>query len=196
MFLRVTHSEVRLCSNLSLRGYRYPFFVVKLKQMVFRSSTYIGWTFFSFLVCLIAPQSLIRFLAAFMSNAWERLKERFKLDERCDKPSCVDGVNGGSGRLIYPPDRSQIGRANWRYVHLRAKQYPENPSQEEQTKEIRWIESFVYTYPCRICARDFTEICRRIPPVVSSRKAYEDWWFVAHNEVNKDLSKPVFKKQT
>ena len=129
-----------------------------------------------------------------MASAWEKLKDRFKFDERCDKPSCVDGVDGASGKLVYPPDRSQIGRANWRYVHTRAANFPENPTEDEQKRELKWIESFVYTYPCRICARDFASICSRIPPVVHSRNAYERWWEVAHNEVNKDLSKPMYKK--
>ena len=126
-------------------------------------------------------------------SSWNSLKERFNTDERCDHPSCVEGVHDGSSQLVYPPDRSQIGRANWRYVHTRAANYPESPSKTEQEAELKWIQSFVYTYPCRICARDFTEICQRMPPIVSSRKSYETWWVQAHNEVNKDLSKPIFK---
>jgi len=126
-----------------------------------------------------------------MTSAWDKLKEKFKLEERCDQPSCIDGVAGKSS-LIYPPDRSQIGRANWRYVHSRAKSFPELPSRTEQEQELKWIESFVYTYPCKICSRDFAAICSRIPPAVQSRKSYESWWSNAHNEVNKDLSKPMF----
>jgi FAD-linked sulfhydryl oxidase len=128
-----------------------------------------------------------------MQAAWDKIRETFNTDERCDKPSCVENVAGHSSKLVYPPDRSQIGRANWKYVHLRAANYPEAPTAQERMAELRWIQSFVYTYPCRICARDFVEICARLPPVVSSREAYERWWVEAHNEVNRDLSKPQFK---
>ena len=131
--------------------------------------------------------------AIMLQSSWNLLTERFNTDERCDKPSCVEGVHEGSSKLVYPPDRSQIGRANWKYVHTRAANYTEFPTEAERERELKWIQSFVYTYPCRICARDFTEICHRLPPVVSSRKAYELWWVQAHNEVNKDLSKPIFK---
>ena len=129
-----------------------------------------------------------------MATVWEKLKEKFSAEERCDKPSCVDGVSGSSHQLVYPPDRSQIGRANWRYVHTRAENYPDSPSEEEQAREAKWIQSFVYTYPCRICARDFIAICGRIPPLVHSREAYKRWWELAHNEVNRDLSKPFFTR--
>jgi FAD-linked sulfhydryl oxidase len=125
--------------------------------------------------------------------SWDKLKANFNADERCDHASCVEGVHAQSSRLVYPPDRSQIGRANWRYVHARATNFPDVPSEEEQQSEINWIQSFIYTYPCRICARDFVSICGRMPPVVSSARAYQTWWSLAHNEVNKDLSKPLFK---
>jgi FAD-linked sulfhydryl oxidase len=129
-----------------------------------------------------------------LQDSWNNLKERFRTDERCNRASCAEGVDGKQGsKLVYPPDRSEIGRANWRYVHARASNFPENPTDIERERELEWIHSFVYTYPCRICARDFAEICYRLPPVVSSRKAYETWWINAHNEVNRDLSKPIFR---
>lgn len=136
--------------------------------------------------------SFSRTLHMFQSS-WDKLKEAFNADERCDHPSCVEGVDTHSSKQLYPPDRSQIGRANWRYVHGRAAMFPDNPTEEEQQKELRWVQSFIYTYPCRICARDFASICSRMPPIVSSRRTYEKWWIHAHNEVNIDLSKPVFK---
>ena len=129
-----------------------------------------------------------------LSQAWDTLREKFNTDERCDKPSCVEGVgNQISGSLVYPPDRSQIGRANWRYVHARATNFPLSPDQATQERERNWIHSFVYTYPCSICARDFVSICNRLPPRLDSREAYRQWWVDAHNQVNRDLSKPMYR---
>ena len=131
-----------------------------------------------------------------MASRWEQLKSLFASSEqRCDKPSCVDGLPGRTN-LVYPPDRVQIGRANWRYVHSRASHFPEEPTQFQKDQELRWIESFIYTYPCKICASSFADICSRVPPIVTSRIAYEDWWIFAHDEVNRDLSKPVFKSNS
>ena len=128
-----------------------------------------------------------------ISSAWDTLREKFNMEERCDKPSCVDGVSGGSNMLVYPPDRSQIGRANWKYAHLRSESFPENPSDDIKRKELQWIQSFVYTYPCSVCAKDFLDICGRLPPQVDSRSEYRHWWIRAHNEVNRDLSKPQYR---
>jgi FAD-linked sulfhydryl oxidase len=129
-----------------------------------------------------------------IQSTWSKLKDHFNTEERCDKPSCIDGVTDRSSKLVYPPDRSQIGRANWKYVHTRAANFPDAPTEEDKRRELTWIQSFVYTYPCRICARDFADICARLPPVVSSKAAYERWWIEAHNQVNRDLAKPIFKK--
>lgn len=126
-----------------------------------------------------------------ISSAWDILREKFSKDERCDKPSCVDGVSANTISIVYPPDRSQIGRANWLYVHTRAANFPEEPSESEKIRELKWIQSFIYTYPCSVCARDFVGICNKLPPKVDSRGSYEEWWRKAHNEVNRDLSKPL-----
>lgn len=140
----------------------------------------------TYVLCIFYFQQMI-------SAAWDSLREKFNIDERCDKPSCVDGVVGKTNQLVYPPDRSQIGRANWRYVHTRASSYPESPSEQQRMNELHWIHSFVYTYPCSVCARDFVQICNRLPPRVETRDAHAAWWSQAHNAVNRDLSKPQFK---
>lgn len=126
-----------------------------------------------------------------INSAWGSLKDLLNTDERCNKPSCTEGIQARSS--VYPPDRSQIGRANWRYVHARAASYPDSPPLEVQMKEADWVKAFTVTYPCKICARDFVSICERTPPVVLSKNIYEKWWIQVHNEVNRDLAKPLFK---
>ncbi len=137
-------------------------------------------------------QTFLCCLVQMTVSAWETLKEKFRSEERCSRASCSDVNQGTSSKVVYPPDRAQIGRANWRYVHMRAAGYPEQPSDVDQRRELEWIQSFIYTYPCGICARDFTSICTRIPPKLDSRLNYEAWWVAVHNEVNRDLSKPLF----
>ncbi len=142
-------------------------------------------------ITMLCPHGTIGML----SSAWDTLKEKFNSEERCDKPSCFEGVAGRHSKTVYPPDRAQIGRANWRYVHTRAAAFPENPTEEQREKELNWVQSFVYTYPCGHCARDFVSVCHRLPPRAGSRAEYEKWWVDAHNEVNKDLSKPVHDRK-
>jgi hypothetical protein len=124
-----------------------------------------------------------------MQDVFANLKAKFSNEERCSEPSCTEGAFNVSGKIVYPPDRAEMGRAAWKYVHTRAEHYdPEN-----KTKEMTWLESFVALYPCKLCARDFAVICQRLPPQLESRESYVKWWIDAHNEVNKDLSKPVYQ---
>ena len=124
-----------------------------------------------------------------MQDLFASLKEKFSKEERCSEPSCTEGAVKGPSKIVYPPDRTEMGRAAWKYIHTRAENYdPKN-----QPTEMAWLESFVALYPCKLCARDFAVICHRVPPRLESREAYVHWWIDAHNEVNKDLSKPLFR---
>jgi mitochondrial FAD-linked sulfhydryl oxidase len=128
-----------------------------------------------------------------MSSAWERLKEKFQSQDQCAEPSCAERTRSVANKsIVYPPDRSEIGRATWMYLHARAEVY--DPSKIQQ--EMKWLESFVALYPCKLCARDFASICFKMPPNLESKEKYVNWWIDAHNEVNKDLGKPIFSKKT
>lgn len=125
-----------------------------------------------------------------MQDLFSSLKDKFSKEERCSEPSCTEGAKKSKqSKIVYPPDRSEMGRAAWKYVHTRADHYdPKNKAQE-----IAWLEAFVTLYPCKLCARDFAVICERHPPKLETKQEYVDWWIQAHNEVNRDLSKPLFK---
>ena len=120
---------------------------------------------------------------------FESLRERFTKQERCAEPSCTeDGRNFQVGKKVYPPDRAEIGRAAWRYVHARA----ENFNTKDAVSEASWLRSFIALFPCKHCAHDFLEICTRLPPNFLSTGEYVQWWRDAHNAVNRDLGKPKF----
>ena len=124
-----------------------------------------------------------------MSDIFNSLKERFARQERCAEPSCAEGTRAGSGaKIVYPPDRAEIGRAAWKYVHERAANFDEI----NKDSEGRWLRSFIALFPCKHCAADFLEICSRMPPDFSTRQNYQKWWVAAHNAVNRDLGKPQF----
>eukprot|EP00403_Amphidinium_massartii_P010152 CAMPEP_0178414634 /NCGR_PEP_ID=MMETSP0689_2-20121128/23137_1 /TAXON_ID=160604 /ORGANISM="Amphidinium massartii, Strain CS-259" /LENGTH=111 /DNA_ID=CAMNT_0020035929 /DNA_START=44 /DNA_END=380 /DNA_ORIENTATION=- len=73
-------------------------------------------------------------------------------------------------------------------VHTLAANYPEEPSAKAQQAALLWIRAFVHTYPCGLCAREFTEVCSDLPPRLGSRADYVSWWSEAHNRVRADLS--------
>ena len=121
---------------------------------------------------------------------WDKLRDQVQATERCEEASCSDRPEIADGKLK-PPDRAEIGRAAWRYVHSRAVDYPEQPSPQEIEREQNWIASFIQTYPCQHCAHEFVEICAQIPPDLSGRDNYVMWWCKAHNGVRDDLSQDV-----
>uniref|UniRef100_A0A7S2MWM0 Sulfhydryl oxidase n=1 Tax=Alexandrium andersonii TaxID=327968 RepID=A0A7S2MWM0_9DINO len=98
---------------------------------------------------------------------------------------------GGAQKRPRPPDRAEIGRAAWRYVHTLAANYPEQPSLGEQEDALYWLRSFVRLYPCGLCSREFVDVCSDLPPRLGSRKDYTLWWCEAHNRVRDDLSQPL-----
>eukprot|EP00931_Biecheleriopsis_adriatica_P109268 TRINITY_DN83545_c0_g1_i1.p1 TRINITY_DN83545_c0_g1~~TRINITY_DN83545_c0_g1_i1.p1 ORF type:complete len:149 (+),score=21.59 TRINITY_DN83545_c0_g1_i1:63-509(+) len=96
-----------------------------------------------------------------------------------------------AGKAPRPPNREQIGRAAWRYVHAMAAHYPEEPALQEQAHALSWLRAFLKLYPCHLCAQEFIEVCRDLPPRLRSREDYAMWWCEAHNRVRADLSQAL-----
>ncbi|EER06428.1 FAD-linked sulfhydryl oxidase ERV2, putative [Perkinsus marinus ATCC 50983] len=130
---------------------------------------------------------------------FESLKARLKSDEQCVEVSCDDYEVKPAPGIVYPPNRAEIGRAYWRYIHSRApfavvpggqpsSAGPERPC----PTEMDWLTSLIEVYPCRHCADSFVDICCEMPPQVSSTDKYTLWWCKAHDAVNSELSKPLF----
>ena len=139
------------------------------------------------------------------------LKEKFSKLERCAEASCSDQHKPGA--IVYPPDRAEIGRAAWKYIHARADHVSKQSlalSGEQADRfissESKFLESFVALYPCRNCAYEFAGICEKNPPNFSVclgsdcdhrghcglgwvGKNYRKWWVDQHNAVNRDLGK-------
>merc|ERR1712137_1531984 len=114
------------------------------------------------------------------------------LGHEFDGAACsLPNLNFGSAK--YPPNREQIGRAAWRYIHTMAAAYPETPTPEHQHHSLKFLESFLTLYPCRLCSQEFVEVCKDLPPHFESRDDYVMWWCEAHNRVRDDLAQPSVK---
>eukprot|EP00929_Paragymnodinium_shiwhaense_P098888 TRINITY_DN60408_c0_g1_i1.p1 TRINITY_DN60408_c0_g1~~TRINITY_DN60408_c0_g1_i1.p1 ORF type:complete len:155 (-),score=24.15 TRINITY_DN60408_c0_g1_i1:65-529(-) len=125
-----------------------------------------------------------------MSGPWSSLREKFRTGERCTEASCHDrrpDQNGDDDDEVEPPDRGEIGRAAWRYLHAMAANHPEKASSAQQGETQSWIASFIQTYPCKHCAEHFVGVCEDMPPRTKTRQDYAVWWCEAHNAVNKHL---------
>uniref|UniRef100_A0A7S4Q6L1 Sulfhydryl oxidase n=1 Tax=Alexandrium monilatum TaxID=311494 RepID=A0A7S4Q6L1_9DINO len=124
-----------------------------------------------------------------MSTVWSNLREKFRTSERCTEASCHDkrASSGADDDEAEPPDRAEIGRAAWRYLHALAAHYPERPTPQEREDAQAWIASFVQFYPCQHCAEHFVGVCEEMPPRTASREEYSLWWCEAHNRVSTSL---------
>merc|ERR1711972_467967 len=105
-----------------------------------------------------ACTAFLSFRGSIMSaSVWSNLREKFRTTERCTEASCHDkrAANTGADDEVEPPDRAEIGRAAWRYLHAMAACHPEQPTQQQQDDALAWLASFVQFYPCQHCAEHF-----------------------------------------
>ncbi|TLD17203.1 uncharacterized protein PgNI_01618 [Pyricularia grisea] len=91
-----------------------------------------------------------------------------------------------------PADVETLGRGTWTLLHTIAAQYPEKPTQTEQSDLAGFMRLFSKLYPCWVCADDFREYIKREPLRVRTRDEFGNWLCNAHNDVNKKLGKPIF----
>lgn len=99
--------------------------------------------------------------------------------------------NSNSLPIPNPPDSVELGRNSWSLLHSIAAAYPERPSSDQQFEMRSFLNAFSKFYPCEVCADDFQDVIRVIPPRVNSRLSLSMWMCDAHNEVNRRLGKPT-----
>jgi hypothetical protein len=63
-----------------------------------------------------------------------------------------------------PLDKNELGRATWNLLHTIAAYYPDEPTPEQQSAAIAFVESLAKLYPCPHCAEDFREDIKKNPP--------------------------------
>ncbi|CAE7823979.1 ERV2 [Symbiodinium sp. CCMP2456] len=126
-----------------------------------------------------------------MSTNWAALREKFRTEKRCEESSCRDrsDTTALDDDEVEPPDRAEIGRAAWRYLHSMAAEHPAEASEAISQQAQAWLAAFVQNYPCSHCATHFLDVCEAMPPQTKSREDYAvplpD--LPMHNKVNEAL---------
>lgn len=122
----------------------------------------------------------------------------------CTVPACKSTSNafktlvGGGSKtslkraLPCPLLKDELGRNTWSLLHTMAANFPNNPSNDDQSKATSFINSMARFYPCKHCAADFQEDIVKNPPKVKSRIDFSIWMCEAHNRVNTKLGKTTF----
>lgn len=91
-----------------------------------------------------------------------------------------------------PPDVEKLGRSSWTLLHSIAANYPEHPSNKEQSDLKQFLKLFGNFYPCWYCGEDFSRYMEKAVPQTESQSTFGKWLCEAHNEVNEKLGKPKF----
>lgn len=85
------------------------------------------------------------------------------------------------------------GPDGWKTLHSMALLYPDNPTADEKSRVMNWLEDFTTCIPCPQCQshfRELTQAQKNRYDIFRSKHSF--FWFsvVAHNTVNLRLSKP------
>lgn len=97
-----------------------------------------------------------------------------------------------SARSDCPPNREQLGRQAWAFLHTVAAYYPDHPTDEEKAAAKGLVEALRLLYPCSHCRTHLAVDLEKLPvdEALGSREALSLWMCKQHNFVNASLGKP------
>lgn len=107
--------------------------------------------------------------------------------------SAVDKIPGSKTHSKGEPlDVEALGRSSWNLLHTISANYPDKPSNRQQSEMRQFLQLFSHIYPCSWCASDFEKYLKDHSPKLGSRDEFGRWMCEAHNEVNSKLNKETF----
>ena len=81
----------------------------------------------------------------------------------------------------------------WKEMHIKTFNYPENPTQQDKVRIVKYFKNIKNRIPCDKCKRHYTRELF-IDPVenhVNSKKKLIKWLIDLHNKVNARLGKRI-----
>jgi FAD-linked sulfhydryl oxidase len=114
----------------------------------------------------------------------------WKLPE--EAPLMKTVVNSKGEHIACPPNKEELGRATWTFLHTMAAYYPEKATKETQEETNQFLYQFSRIYPCEYCAQHLQNVMVQDPPRTESQQALSEWLCGIHNQVNQLLGKTLF----
>jgi hypothetical protein len=95
--------------------------------------------------------------------------------------------NDGMSPLIWGP-------LMWNYLHISSFNYPVNPSALDKKNKKNFVSALSQDLPCKACRENLANNLEKIgysDDVFENRETYSRFIYNLHNQVNKELKKPI-----
>ena len=88
--------------------------------------------------------------------------------------------------------RAELGKSTWHLLHRVAAGFDKSPTLARKHEIETFFKLSTEFYPCPECAKHFRDVIKMRPIDASDNRALSLWLCAAHNDVNKNIGKPVF----
>ena len=82
----------------------------------------------------------------------------------------------------------------WIFLHSITMSYPKEPTEQDKQTYIKFFNDLQNIIPCEKCADNYNRHLQDFPigDALETRETMVQWLINVHNEVNKDLGKPIY----
>ena len=82
----------------------------------------------------------------------------------------------------------------WVFLHVITMNYPKEPTDSDKQIYISFFKNLQYIIPCEKCAYHYKRHIKEYPieQALETRETIIQWLINIHNEVNKELGKPLY----
>ena len=82
----------------------------------------------------------------------------------------------------------------WIFLHSVTMNYPKEPTEKDKLIYINFFKELQHILPCEKCAYNYKRHLEDFPieEALDSREKMIQWFINIHNEVNKELGKPIY----
>lgn len=123
-------------------------------------------------------------------------------DDRLEDAACQQNPHWGcyddSAPLTLDTPLAVLGRELWGLLHAFAQTFSQTPTEEDVSNARYWMSAWRQRIPqfggCN-CREDWARLEANFPPDYSSRDAFYRWSVVAHDAINRKLSKPIWNPE-
>lgn len=86
------------------------------------------------------------------------------------------------------------GSHAWIFLHSITMNYPKEPTDKDKQIYVNFFKELQYIIPCEKCAYNYKRHLEDFPieEALETREMMIQWLINVHNEVNKELGKPIY----